>query len=103
LAASRRHNLVLKPMTDPERRVRQLPGELMVAALPEGTPEDAQIKKIFMNNCTACHSTSYVLQFRFDEDGWNKIIDLMKVVANNGAYPGPTAKQIGRASCRERV
>jgi len=92
LAASRRHNLVLKPMTDPERRVRQLPGELMVAALPEGTPEDAQIKKIFMNNCTACHSTSYVLQFRFDEDGWNKIIDLMKMVANNGAYPGPTAK-----------
>src|SRR6185436_14181716 len=92
LAASRRHNLVLKPMTDPERRVRQLPGELMVAALPEGTPEDAQIKKIFMNNCTACHSTSYVLQFRFDEDGWNKIIDLMKMIANNGAYPGPTAK-----------
>jgi len=28
-----------------------------------------------------------VLQFRFDEDGWNKIIDLMKVVPNNGVYP----------------
>jgi len=92
LAAARRHNLVLKAMTDQERRVRQLPGELMVAALPEATPEDAQIKKIFTNNCTACHSSSYVLQFRFDEDGWNKIIDLMKVVPNNGSYPGPTAK-----------
>ena len=50
------------------------------------------MKKIFMNNCTACHSTSYALQFRFDEAGWNKIINLMKVVPNNGVYPGPTAK-----------
>ena len=50
------------------------------------------MKKIFMNNCTACHSTSYALQFRFDEAGWSKIIDLMKMVPNNGVYPGPTAK-----------
>ena len=28
-----------------------------------------------------------MLQFRFDEDGWNKIIDLMKVVPNTGVYP----------------
>jgi len=32
------------------------------------------------------------LQFRFDEAGWNKIIDLMKVVPNNGVHPGPGAK-----------
>ena len=36
---------------------------MMVAALPEATPQDAHMKKIFMNNCTACHSTSYALQF----------------------------------------
>src|SRR6187549_1637473 len=41
LDAKRRHNLVLAPMTDAEQRFRQLPGELMVAALPETTPEDA--------------------------------------------------------------
>lgn len=92
LSASRRQNLVLKATTDQERRVRQLPSEMMTAALPEGTPEDAQIKKIFSNNCTGCHPPGYVLQFRFDEDGWNKIIDLMKVVPNNGTYPGPSAK-----------
>jgi streptogramin lyase len=45
-----------------------------------------------MNNCTGCHSTSYVLQFRFDEAGWSKIIDLMKVVPVTGVYPGPNAK-----------
>ena len=79
-------------IADPERRFRQLPGEMMVAALPEASAEDARMKKIFMNNCTGCHSTSYALQFRFDEAGWSKIIDLMKVVPVTGVYPGPNAK-----------
>ena len=92
LTSAKRQNFALQEIADAERRFRQLPGEMMVAALPEATPEDAHMKKIFMNNCTACHSTSYALQFRFDEAGWNKIINLMKVVPNNGVYPGPTAK-----------
>src|SRR5260221_5155847 len=66
---------------------------MMVAALPEASAEDARAKKIFMNNCTGCTSTSYALQFRFDEAGWSKIIDLMKVVPVTGVYPGPNAKQ----------
>jgi streptogramin lyase len=74
-------------MTDFERQVRQLPGEMLMAALPEATEEDARIKRVFHNLCTGCHTPSYVLQFRFDEDGWNKIIDLMKVVPNTGVYP----------------
>jgi streptogramin lyase len=91
-AAARRQNFTLQEMTDPERRFRQLPGEMMVAALPEATPEDTRMKKIFMNNCAGCHSTSYMLQFRFDEAGWSKIIDLMKMVPVTGIYPGPNAK-----------
>jgi streptogramin lyase len=39
-------------------------------------------------NCTGCHSASYPLQFRFDEDGWNKILDLMKHVNVLGVYQG---------------
>jgi virginiamycin B lyase len=92
LGTARRQNFTLQEIADAERRFRQLPGEMMVAALPEATPQDAHMKKIFMNNCTACHSTSYALQFRFDEAGWNKIIALMKMVPNNGVYPGPNAK-----------
>jgi streptogramin lyase len=92
LSAIRRQDLTLQETANAERRFRQLPGEMMVAALPEATPQDAHMKKIFMNNCTACHSTSYALQFKFDEPGWNKIINLMKVVPNNGVYPGPNAK-----------
>ena len=52
-----------------------------------GTDDDARMKRVFHNNCTGCHAPSYVLQFRFDEAGWNKIIDLMKVVPNSGVYP----------------
>ena len=92
LTAARRHNLALQPMTDAERIYRQLPSELMVAALPEATADDAHMKRIFMNNCTACHTSSYALQFRFDEAGWSKIIDLMKRVPNSGVYLGPAAK-----------
>jgi len=92
LTATRKHNIALKPMADREAMIRQLPGELLVAALPEDTEDDARIKKIFTNNCTACHSSSYALQFKFDEAGWNKIINLMKVVPGSGVYPGPGAK-----------
>jgi streptogramin lyase len=92
LSAARRHDFKLQEIADPERRFRQLPGEMMVAALPEASADDARMKKIFMNNCTGCHSTSYILQFRFDEAGWSKIIDLMKVVPVSGVYPGPSAK-----------
>src|SRR5882672_5103345 len=34
LSAAKRQDLVLREMTDPEQRIRQLPGELMVTALP---------------------------------------------------------------------
>jgi len=92
LPAARRHDFTLQEIADAERRFRQLPGEMMVTALPEASADDARMKKIFMNNCTGCHSTSYALQFRFDDAGWSKIIDLMKVVPVNGVYPGPNAK-----------
>ncbi|MFL5095582.1 MAG: carboxypeptidase regulatory-like domain-containing protein [Xanthobacteraceae bacterium] len=80
LAAGRRQDFSLKPMTDAERQVRQLPGDLMLAGLPEETPDDLRMKRLVRNNCTGCHTPSYVLQHRFDEAGWNAIIELMKRV-----------------------
>src|SRR6266576_5241900 len=56
LLAAKRQNLALKAITDKERAFRQLPGEMMIAALPEATVEDANMKKIFMNQCTDCHA-----------------------------------------------
>jgi streptogramin lyase len=92
LSATRHQDFKLAAMTDPEERFRQLPPEMMVAALPDATPEDANIKKIFTNECTGCHTPGYPLQFKFDEAGWNKIINLMKVVPGSGVYPGPNGK-----------
>src|SRR5438132_13079037 len=51
LSAARRQDLTLQEMTDSERRFRQLPGEIMVPALPEASADDARAKKIFTNNC----------------------------------------------------
>ena len=92
LGAKRRHDLVLQAITDPERRIRQMPSEMLAAALPEATSADAHMKRIFLNNCTGCHPPGYLLQFRFDEAGWNKVINLMKVVPGTGVYPGPGAR-----------
>jgi streptogramin lyase len=95
LAATSHQNMVLKAITDQDAMVKQLPSEALVAALPEDTPDDARIKKVFTNQCTGCHTPGYPLQFKFDEAGWNKIINLMKVVANTGVYPGPNGKPNG--------
>ncbi len=60
--------------------VRQLPSNELLAALPRDTPEDAAMHRILRSQCSACHSTSYVLQHKFDEEGWDKILNLMKTV-----------------------
>ena len=90
LSATSGRTSSLAAITDPERRWRQLPGELVMAALPEETAEDVHMKQIFNNNCNGCHAPSYILQFKFDEDGWSHIIDLMKVVAIPGIVPPPS-------------
>jgi len=80
LTANKRQNLSLKTITDPEARWRQLPPELVMASLPEENAEDVHMKQIFNNNCNGCHVPSYPLQFKFDEQGWSRVIDLMKVI-----------------------
>ena len=80
-------------MNDQEDWIRQLPGDEFLAALPGDTPEDFRMKTQVRKNCTGCHSASYPLQHRFDEEGWNKILDLMKHVNVLGIYHGPEHKR----------
>jgi len=80
LSANRRQNLALRTIADAETRWRQLPGELVMAALPEENAEDVHMKQILNNNCNGCHVPSYILQFKFDQQGWSRVIDLMKVI-----------------------
>jgi virginiamycin B lyase len=89
LAATKHQDFQLAAITDPEERIRQMPPEMLAAALPEETEADANIKRIFHNQCTGCHTPGYPLQFKFDEAGWSKIITLMKFIPN---YPGSDRK-----------
>ncbi|MBO0754153.1 MAG: carboxypeptidase regulatory-like domain-containing protein, partial [Bradyrhizobiaceae bacterium] len=73
-----RADFSLRPITDTEKRIRQLPGDLILAGLPEDTDSDKRMKRIVHNNCTSCHTPSYFLQHRFDEAGWHAIIEAMK-------------------------
>jgi hypothetical protein len=86
LAAGARKDFALAGIDDFERRVRQLPGDLILAGLPEETADDMRMKRIFHNNCTSCHTPSYTLQHRFDEDGWRAIIQAMKNINVYGVY-----------------
>jgi len=83
---SRAENFTLKPLAD---FTRQLSSAEYMAALPEATPADARMKMAFRNNCAGCHQPSFVLQNRFDEAGWRKIIDVMERVGIYGDPPNP--------------
>ncbi len=95
LSAARRQNFTLSPLKDANRQVRQLPGDIVYASLPEGTTQDARMKTLVKNNCTGCHTLSYTLQHRFDEDGWYKILEVMKNVNVSGVYIGEHRKPNG--------
>ena len=68
---------------------RQLTGSEWIANLPEDTNENHRMKLIFRNNCAGCHIPNFVLQNRFDEDGWRKIITAMESMSIFGVPPGP--------------
>jgi hypothetical protein len=53
------------------------------------------MKVIVRNNCTACHTASYVLQHRFDEAGWSAIVELMKNVNVYGSFVGASRPPSG--------
>jgi streptogramin lyase len=94
LTANKHQDFRLATITDPEKKWRQLPSEVMWASLPEATPEDAIAKTIIHNNCNGCHTPSYPLQFKFDQQGWTRIIDLMKVIGGGGVPLDRPANQI---------
>jgi hypothetical protein len=95
LSTNRKQDFTLAPMNNAEATFKQLPGNLMLDALPAQTAEDQRMKRIVRNVCTGCHTPSFPLQNRFDEAGWNAIIELMKNVNVYGAYIGGERKPSG--------
>jgi virginiamycin B lyase len=95
LSANQKKDLPLEPMDDAEATFKQLPGNLVLDALPEKTAEDARMKRIVRTVCTGSHTASFPLQNRFDEAGWNAIIELMKNANVYGTYVGAERKPSG--------
>jgi streptogramin lyase len=85
LAATKHEDLVLNPAKD---YVRQLSGDQILASLPDQTPDDRRLKRVFRNSCTSCHQPNYILQNKFDEQGWTAILETMKRVNVFGGYMG---------------
>jgi mono/diheme cytochrome c family protein len=85
LAATRHQDFSMKPMKDFER---QLTGDQLLASLTEDTPEDRRLKRVFRNNCTSCHQPNYILQNRFDADGWIAIMNTMRDFTVTGNFNG---------------
>jgi streptogramin lyase len=83
--ASRHQDFVLKTTKDV---VKQMTGQEYVTSLPEDTPDHRLMKDVFYNTCTGCHEPNYVLQNRFDEKGWEAILNLMSKVQNGGGEYG---------------
>ena len=92
LSVTKKHDFMLRPM---ENFFQQLPGNVALSALPEDDDQDKRMKVIVRNNCSACHTPSYVLQHRFDEAGWSAIIELMKNVNVYGTFVGASRPPAG--------
>lgn len=92
--ATARRDFTLAALKDQDY-VQQLPGDLVLASLPQETNHDKKMQNLVANNCSGCHSPSYTLQHRFEEAGWNAIIELMKHVNVSGVYLGDDHKAQG--------
>ena len=89
-AAGGRQDFTLATIKDNLEIVKQMTGQEYVTSLPEDTPEHRKMKDVFYNTCTGCHEPNYILQNRFDEQGWEAILNLMSRVYNGGGeYAGP--------------
>ncbi|HYX63049.1 MAG TPA: carboxypeptidase regulatory-like domain-containing protein, partial [Burkholderiales bacterium] len=86
VAGAAKRDFSLAANRDSEQTFRQLPGNLALDSLPERNDHERFMKQLVRNDCTSCHTASYPLQHRFDEAGWNAIIELMKNVNVGGLY-----------------
>ncbi|MGA9370207.1 MAG: carboxypeptidase regulatory-like domain-containing protein [Steroidobacteraceae bacterium] len=87
-----RRDLDLKPLQNYDE---ELTGYDWFNSLPATSRDQRRLKQAMFVTCTGCHGLDVVLQNRFSEAGWNKIIHLMSNTFYNG-YLGDlkTRKQL---------
>ncbi len=88
LTGTKHQDFTMNPSKDFET---QLSGDQILASLPDQTPDDRRLKRVFRNSCTSCHQPNYILQNKFDEQGWTAVMEVMKRVNVAGGYLGPNS------------
>jgi streptogramin lyase len=86
LSAAKRQDFSLATLTDSEGQLRQLPGDVLLNALPASTDSDKKMKQIVTAVCVGCHTPSFILQNKFDNAGWNAILTTMERTSIYGQY-----------------
>jgi streptogramin lyase len=89
VSATKHQDFILMPAKDIGK---QLTGDQLLASLPDDTPDDRRLKRVFRNTCTGCHQPNYLLQNKFDVQGWTAILEAMKRFNAFGGYIGPDRK-----------
>ena len=89
--ASVDRDFILAPLEDVGSIVKQMSGVEYLRSLPQNTPADRRMVHAIKNNCTGCHTASYVLQNRWDSNGWGVLVDLMTVFPSSGV-PRPAMR-----------
>lgn len=64
-------------MAETDDILLQLSGYQVLAALPEDTVAHRRGKALLQKNCTYCHESSVTLRSRFDQQGWEAIVQAM--------------------------
>jgi len=85
--SSEQQDFLLKPAKDVGR---QMTGADWYASLPQENIQDHRMKNVFFSSCAGCHQSSYPLQNKFDQAGWDKIINVMKMVNVVGIFTRKT-------------
>jgi streptogramin lyase len=93
LAATPQHqDFTLLPLKD---FARQLTGDQLIDSFPDKTADDKRLKMVFRNTCTSCHQPNYILQNKFDTDGWISMMNLMRQIGVTGLYGGEDSAEAG--------
>ena len=92
LSSTQHQDFTLQPLKD---FARQLTGDQLIDSFPDKTADDKRLKLVFRNTCTSCHQPNYILQNRFDADGWVSMMNLMRQIGVTGLYGGQDSAEAG--------
>ena len=90
LTGKKQQDFKLAEITDPELKIKQMPIEMLAAALPGDTEADANMKRIFHNQCTGCHTPGYPLPVQLRRAGLEQDHQSDEAGRRHRRTPAPT-------------